>query len=79
VTWRERPICLDCQRTIHGPGTGPVGPTVAVTLASGEWWRERGGPDTPRCVLCHALASPAATMRLWQDEPLSFPEPPEAA
>lgn len=78
MTWRERPICLDCQRTIHGPGTGPVGPTPS---SSEHPWLELASdypPDTPQCVLCYRLASPAASMRLWQDEPES-PPPLEAA
>ncbi len=58
VTWRERAICLDCQRTLHGPGTGPVGPRP----------RPRSSRPDPRCAFCASPASPAARMRLWQDE-----------
>lgn len=65
MTWDARPICLVCQRIIHGPGTGPVGPRPGTAIIKDES-DYRVPADTPKCVLCARLASPAAFMRLWQ-------------
>lgn len=60
MSWRARPICMRCQRIIHGPGAGVVGPTQRFVY-----------PDDYRglrCSLCGFMASPHNIMRLWADE-----------
>lgn len=67
MSWRTRPICMTCQRIIHGPGTGVVGPIEAMTGREtdpeGIWLI-----GVHRCALCHMPASPFNAMRLWADE-----------
>lgn len=63
MTWRERAICLDCQRTLNGPGTGPVGPRPSLLMLV------QAVDENPCCAFCGKHASPAARLRLWQDDP----------
>lgn len=65
MSWRARPICMRCQRIIHGPGTGVAGPRACETSADGDvqWFY---GPHG--CALCRMPASPYNIMRLWADE-----------
>lgn len=58
MSWASRPLCLRCQRAIHGPGTGPLGP-------DGAWAYKT---QAPQCALCGRLASPPGYLRLWTDE-----------
>jgi hypothetical protein len=70
VSWRAGRLCIACQRRIHGPGTGVVGPQPE---------RFPVGSERPTCWLCYGIASPGNVMRFWSDdgdegEPLD-PEP----
>ena len=57
---------MDCQRVIHGPGTGVVGPVPEYFDDDGYWTLRTG--TTHRCALCRKPASPYNIMRLWADE-----------
>ena len=74
MSWRARPICMDCQRIIHGPGTGVVGPVpckhtaCADGLAYNRDMAHYLNVLAPQCALCLQEASPYNIMRLWADE-----------
>jgi len=61
VSWRAGLICMECQRRIHGPGTGVVGPEPEWPPLLELGW------ERPICWLCFSTASPANYMRLWID------------
>lgn len=64
MSWRARPICMDCQRVIHGPGTGVAGPVYTEPVKPNGVFAKA----SVACALCHYPASPYNIMRLWADE-----------